>query len=79
VSDAIERVRERVRYFQEGKRVVQNVTFYQDDVAELLAEYDRLRALVEPQHIVTRRPDGTTYCPACDGIEGAASTTRAGT
>lgn len=47
MSENHEALRERVRYFQTGKRVVQQVTFYQDDVATLLSDYDALRAEVE--------------------------------
>jgi len=40
LETAITRVRERVGYFQRGKQGIQNVTFYQDDIALLLAAYD---------------------------------------
>jgi hypothetical protein len=54
MNEAIHRVRERLRYFQEGKRVVQNVTFFQDDVAALLASHDALRArLAEAERLLS--------------------------
>lgn len=47
LETAIERIRERVGYFQRGKQIIQNVTFYQDDVAALLAAYDAQKSWKE--------------------------------